>query len=121
MNKRFFRISLCIFFVLLTVIVLSTNVIAVISPSNVPGNGSVGDSDIMNIGNDIVTVIKNIGIVVSVAVILVLGIKYMLGSAEEKAEYKKTMLPYFIGAILLFAGSSIVTVLQTIGQNIKTT
>ena len=30
-----------------------------------------------------------------------------MGSAEEKAEYKKTMLPYVIGAILVFAASNI--------------
>ena len=31
----------------------------------------------------------------------------MMGSAEEKAEYKKTMVPYLIGAIVLFAASAL--------------
>ena len=31
----------------------------------------------------------------------------MMGSAEEKAEYKKTMIPYLVGAILVFAASTI--------------
>ena len=31
----------------------------------------------------------------------------MMGSAEEKAEYKKTMIPYVVGAILLFAATTI--------------
>ena len=31
----------------------------------------------------------------------------MMGSAEEKAEYKKTLLPYVIGAVLIFAASTI--------------
>ena len=34
---------------------------------------------------------------------MVLGVRYMMGSAEEKAEYKKVMIPYLIGAVLLFA------------------
>ena len=32
----------------------------------------------------------------------------MMGSAEEKAEYKKTMLPYLIGAVIVFAASILV-------------
>lgn len=31
----------------------------------------------------------------------------MMGSAQEKAEYKKTMIPYLIGAVLIFAASNI--------------
>ena len=32
---------------------------------------------------------------------MVLGIKYMLGSVEEKADYKKAIIPYLIGMFLL--------------------
>ena len=49
----------------------------------------------------------------------VLGVKYMLGSVEEKAEYKKDLIPYFIGAVLLFAICTIVKVLQTLGSSIN--
>ena len=48
-----------------------------------------------------------------------MGIKYMLGSVEEKADYKKDMIPYLIGAVLLFAITVIVKVLQQIGQSIN--
>ena len=58
-------------------------------------------------GNSIVKVITTIGIVISVVMLIVLGIKYMMGSTNEKAEYKKTLLPYVIGAGLLFAASGI--------------
>ena len=34
----------------------------------------------------------------------------MMGSASEKAEYKKTMIPYLVGAILIFAASTIANV-----------
>ena len=29
----------------------------------------------------------------------------MLGSAEEKADYKKSLIPYIIGAAMVFLGS----------------
>ena len=32
----------------------------------------------------------------------------MLGSAEEKANYKQTMIPYIIGVILVFSSSTLV-------------
>ncbi len=48
-------------------------------------------------------VIQAIGIIVSVAMIGIVGIKYMLGSVEEKAEYKKTVISYAIGAVLVFS------------------
>lgn len=31
----------------------------------------------------------------------------MTGSVEERAEYKKTLMPYIIGAALVFAASTI--------------
>lgn len=40
---------------------------------------------------------------------MIIGIKYMLGSTEQRAEYKRTMLPYLIGAIMLFAAVNLTT------------
>ena len=68
-------------------------------------------TDVQNLGKRIVGVIQIAGVVIAVVVILVIGIKYVIGSAEEKAEYKKTMIPYIVGAILIFAGATIVNVL----------
>ncbi len=67
----------------------------------------------------ILTIITNVGIVLAILMSAILGIKYMLGSLEEKAEYKKDLLPYFIGSILLFGVCTIVKVLQTLGQSIN--
>ena len=35
----------------------------------------------------------------------------MTGSVEEKAEYKKTMLPYVIGAVILFGITSFIGII----------
>ena len=64
------------------------------------GNGNVQTNDLTKVGNNIVTIIQVVGIVIAVIVLLVIGIKYMMGSASEKAEYKKTMIPYIVGAVL---------------------
>lgn len=52
--------------------------------------------------------IRNISIIVSVIVLMIIGIKYIIGSVEEKANYKATMIPYIIGCIMAVAGTTIV-------------
>lgn len=64
------------------------------------------------IGNRIIGVIRIVGTIISVIALAVMGIKYMVGSVEEKAEYKKTMLPYLIGAIMLFGITNLLVIIQ---------
>lgn len=71
-------------------------------------NNVVDTSDISKIGGQIANILSTIGIIVGVIVLLVLGIKYMMGSTSEKAEYKKTMIPYIVGIVLLVGASGIV-------------
>lgn len=61
--------------------------------------------------NSVLGALRYIGIFAAVAILMILGIKYMMGSAEEKAEYKKTLIPYVIGAVLLFTASFIVGII----------
>lgn len=81
-----------------------------------------GDGEqIANVGGNIVNIIQIVGIVVAVIVLLVIGIKYMIGSASEKAEYKKTMIPYIVGAVLIFAGTSLVKVIYSLASSVAPT
>lgn len=66
----------------------------------------------------IVTGLTIVGTVVAILGIMLLGIKYMLGSVEEKAEYKKSMIPYLIGCIFIFAISQIVSIIYSIVSQI---
>lgn len=67
-----------------------------------------------NTGQEVIKIISTVGSICSVIFLIVLGIKYMLGSAEEKAEYKKSLLPYFIGACVLFGASGIASIIYNI-------
>ena len=55
--------------------------------------------------------LRGVGTIVSVLSLVIIGIKYMVGSIEARAEYKQTMIPYLIGAILVFATVNIVDAL----------
>ena len=86
-------------------------VFAAPDPSKYNGTGATANTTkIDTLGQNIISIVSTIGSIVSVVVLIVLGVKYMMGSAEEKAEYKKTLLPYIIGAALVFAASTIASV-----------
>ena len=72
---------------------------------------ATGASKIQDLGNVIISVIRTVGTIISVAILSIIGIKYMTGSVEEKAEYKKTMLPYVIGAVILFGITSFIGII----------
>ena len=62
--------------------------------------------------------INLIGIAISVIVLALIGIKYMLGSVEEKAQYKETMTPYLIGAVLVFGITNVLAIVSELAKSI---
>lgn len=85
------------------------------------GTASNAQGQVVDMGNQLIGIITTVGVVVAVIILLVLGIKYMMGSASEKAEYKKTMIPYLVGAILIFGASAITQVVVSIASGIAGT
>ena len=114
-----------ILLVIAMVFTFSTSVMATASlgtggsePGKMTGDDSINTGGITEIGNSIITILTTIGVVASVIVLIVIGIKYMLGSPEEKAEYKKTLMPYVIGAALVFAASAIAQIVYQFMGNV---
>ena len=75
--------------------------------SNKNGLTNEAAESLESIGAVIMTFITNIAMILSVVIIAILGVKYMMGSVEEKAEYKKSMVPYVVGALLIFGAGTI--------------
>lgn len=118
MNKKMLKIvNIC----LIAMVIISTASTAVfaLEPGSIKAKDNVpGGSQIESVGSSIVGILQTVGIVLSVVILIVLGIKYMMGSAEEKAEYKKTLLPYIIGAALVFAAATIASVVFNFASSI---
>ena len=94
----------------MTLITFSTNVFAAtdeaISPNSL--TPTYGDSTgLTNKAGQIMGMIRNVSVVAAVIILMVLGVKYMLGSIEEKAEYKKSFMPLIIGIILVVSATTI--------------
>ena len=85
---------------------------------NAYGGGSGGSSaELEQKAETILGIIQIIGIVISVIMFIVIGIKYMMGSIEERAEYKETLKPYLIGAFLLFSGTTVPQLIYQLTKN----
>ena len=104
--KKSLKILSTIMVIALTVVMISSNVALAVNPGNFSGT-QVSSDGVTKTGNLIIGIVQTVGTIVAIVMLIVIGIKYMMGSAQEKAEYKKTMIPYLIGAVLIFAASNI--------------
>lgn len=123
-NIRIVKFIFIILIVVLQLFVITHNVYAdgPINPAQYnPGlaGSATGSDKIKDMANVIIGAIQIIGTVLSVAVLGILGIKYMIGSVEEKAEYKKTLMPYVIGAIMIFGITNLLAIVVTIANKIQ--
>ena len=113
MNKKMVKVVSTILMAIMIISIAASTFAAdtvSLQPNGI-GVTDPGGNDIQNVGSRIIGILQTVGVVLSVVVLIVLGIKYMMGSAEEKAEYKKTMIPYLVGAALIFAASAFAQVI----------
>lgn len=78
-----------------------------------PGNEPMDSPRAAAIAGTVLNVVQVIGIIIAVGCISIVGIQYMVGSVEQKAEYKKTMTAMIVGAILLVSTTTIVKVIYS--------
>lgn len=83
-------------------------------PTDITGN----NSKFINIGNIIIGTMRAVGTVIAVVMLMVIGLKYMMGSVAEKAAYKQTMIPYLVGAVMLFTIPNILGIIYDLVEGI---
>ncbi len=115
MKKSTLKVLLKVISILLVVITVATVASTVLAAS---GEGSAlnpkdltpsygNNDDMKNKAGKIMGIIRNVAVIASVIIIMVIGVKYILGSVEEKAEYKKTFMPLIIGIVLVVSATTI--------------
>ena len=100
---------------ILLVVSLGASTVFGLTPNEMVGTDPQG-TEIKDLGNKLIGILRTVGIVLSVVILVILGIKYMMGSAEEKADYKKTMIPYIVGAICIFLAPTIANMIYNFLQ-----
>ena len=82
--------------------------------------GTQNIANIKGIINGIFSLIFPLGVAITVIVGGVLGIKFMLASAEDKAKLKEVLIPYTVGCILIFGATGIWNVVVNLSGEIVT-
>ena len=75
-------------------------------------------SKAVTITGNVLAIVRNIGIVIAIISLTIMGIRYMVGSVEEKAEYKKKLIPFTVGVVLFTAIMSVVSLIYNIVNGI---
>ena len=78
-----------------------------INPGSISATYSSNDGGLTTKAGKIMGMIRNVAAIAAVIILMVLGVKYMLGSVEEKAEYKKSFIPLIVGIVLVVSATAI--------------
>lgn len=81
------------------------------------GSIKINNSDLYDVSNFVYNILLIIGMAVAVVIAAILGIKFMIGSMEEKAQIKESMLPFVVGCVVVFAAFGIWKIFVTIGSD----
>lgn len=117
MKKRVRSFSIVILIIITISSLMATISYAdIINPNDYNPNNSTEEvpEKFTNMVGIIATTIQTIGVILSVIVIGLLGIKYMTGSVEEKADYKKSMIPFLVGTVMLVAIGTILRLINSL-------
>lgn len=76
------------------------------------GEGEMGS--FATFGGKILYIVQFVGYSVAVIMLAVMGIQYMMSSPNQKADLKSKFVPYAIGAVLLFGGSTLLNIIYRI-------
>lgn len=105
--KKVMKVLICLFILCMTF--FSMTIYATSTATQIQSKGVV-----------ILNAIMWFGYAIALGMVVFIGIKYMLGAADEKANMKSAITSWLIGAFIVFLSSTIVgIVLSTIGVDNK--
>ena len=80
---------------------------------------TLNSDNIKKASNAVYNVLLAVGTVIVVIVGAVLGIQFILGSAEEKAKIQESLIPFVIGSIIIFGAFGIWKVVVMVMQELQ--
>ena len=119
MTNKTIKLAMKVLYIIIIATMLISSVLPVFAytdPKGVQPDGAAQttfDSQM----NKIMGLVQGVGIGIAVIILVILGIKYMVGSSEERAEYKKTFIPYIVGAVLVGGAATIANVIYQFGTS----
>ncbi len=81
-------------------------------------SGGNGISAVDNMARSIWKTVSLILQILAVAAIVFAGVRYMFAAANEKADIKKQTITLVVGAILVFAAGTVVSIITTVADQV---
>lgn len=72
---------------------------------------------LVNIAGRVLSLIQIASAVAAVVLVAVFGFKFIMGSAQEKADYQKSFIPLIVGVVVVFSATSIAKLLFSLIGN----
>ena len=83
-----------------------------------PVGNAINETQLKETSDFMYKLLMAIGIIVLFIVGTVIGIQYMVASAEDKAKVKEALIPYIVGCIVIFGAFTIWSTVVRIGQDV---
>ncbi len=80
----------------------------------------IDGKEVENAAESIYNILLGVGIIVTMAISVFLGAKFIMASAEEKADIKQSMLPFIIGTFVMFGAFGIWRILLNMLSGLET-
>lgn len=122
MKNKTLKIMSVLVLITMVVMCLSNIVMAadsdLLDPKGVTATPTTASGSVSNIVSQVLGIVQVIAIGVAVIMLVVLAIKYISAAPSEKADIKKGLTVYIIGAILLFGASGILQIIKSFAGQI---
>ena len=114
--KKSLKILATIVVALLLIATFSQVAFAATTPEGIvdsitPNTSSADASKLTELAGKVIGLIQIASAVAAVVLVAVFGFKFILGSANEKADYQKSFIPLIVGVIVVFSATSIAKLL----------
>ena len=119
MNKTIKIIATLLLAVLLVATVsqvaLASEYTTIINDVDSKGKGVATEvNGVKELAGKVIRIIRNIAAIAAIVIISILGIKYMMGSTQEKADYKKSFIPLIVGIVVVFGAAQIASMIFSV-------
>ena len=70
-------------------------------------------------GSTAITIIRIASVAIAIVMLLVIGMRYMVSAPVDRADIKKHLIAYVVGAFILFGVNGILTIILKFSEQIK--
>ena len=114
MKNKTLKIMAIVILTIISTLLITSNVLATGTglDTEITPQASDAAANVQNIAGKVLNIVQIVGVAVATIMLTILGIRYVSLSPNEKAEYKKGLTIYVIGAVLLFGASMLIGVIR---------